>query len=66
MIENKKVKKILYGEDYNPEQLPEEIWKWQGLLRGNPLRQSFIAKKGCCDYKGSTFIENKLFRNNNK
>ncbi len=27
MIENNKVKKILYGGDYNPEQWPEEIWK---------------------------------------
>lgn len=27
MIENKKVKKILYGGDYNPEQWPEETWE---------------------------------------
>lgn len=27
MIESKKVKKILYGGDYNPEQWPEEIWE---------------------------------------
>lgn len=27
MIENKKVQKILYGGDYNPEQWPEEIWE---------------------------------------
>lgn len=27
MIESGKVKKILYGGDYNPEQWPEEIWK---------------------------------------
>ena len=27
MIESKKVKKILYGGDYNPEQWPEEIWQ---------------------------------------
>ena len=27
MIENSKVKKILYGGDYNPEQWPEDIWK---------------------------------------
>lgn len=27
MIENEKVKKILYGGDYNPEQWPEEIWE---------------------------------------
>lgn len=26
MIESSKVKKILYGGDYNPEQWPEEIW----------------------------------------
>ena len=26
MIESKKVNKILYGGDYNPEQWPEEIW----------------------------------------
>lgn len=26
MIESNKVKKILYGGDYNPEQWPEEIW----------------------------------------
>lgn len=27
MIESKKVQKILYGGDYNPEQWPEEIWQ---------------------------------------
>ena len=27
MIESSKVKKILYGGDYNPEQWPEEIWE---------------------------------------
>ncbi|MDE6982631.1 MAG: beta-galactosidase, partial [Lachnospiraceae bacterium] len=27
MIENEKVKKVLYGGDYNPEQWPEEIWE---------------------------------------
>ena len=27
MIESKKVNKILYGGDYNPEQWPEEIWE---------------------------------------
>lgn len=27
MIENHKVKKILYGGDYNPEQWPEETWE---------------------------------------
>ncbi len=27
MIENKQIRKILYGGDYNPEQWPEEIWK---------------------------------------
>ena len=27
MIESEKVKKILYGGDYNPEQWPEEIWE---------------------------------------
>lgn len=27
MIENEKVKKILYGGDYNPEQWPEETWE---------------------------------------
>ncbi len=27
MIENNKVKKILYGGDYNPEQWPEETWE---------------------------------------
>lgn len=27
MIYNEKVKKILYGGDYNPEQWPKEIWK---------------------------------------
>lgn len=27
MIESKKVQKILYGGDYNPEQWPEETWK---------------------------------------
>lgn len=27
MIENDKVKKILYGGDYNPEQWPEETWE---------------------------------------
>lgn len=27
MIENAKVKKILYGGDYNPEQWPEETWE---------------------------------------
>lgn len=27
MIESNKVKKILYGGDYNPEQWPEEIWE---------------------------------------
>lgn len=27
MIESDKVKKILYGGDYNPEQWPEEIWE---------------------------------------
>lgn len=27
MIENKKVKKILYGGDYNPEQWPEDTWE---------------------------------------
>lgn len=27
MIENSRVKKILYGGDYNPEQWPEEIWE---------------------------------------
>lgn len=27
MIESNKVKKILYGGDYNPEQWPEEIWQ---------------------------------------
>ncbi len=27
MIENNKVKKILYGGDYNPEQWPEDIWE---------------------------------------
>ncbi len=27
MIENDKVKKILYGGDYNPEQWPEKIWE---------------------------------------
>lgn len=27
MIEDKRVKKILYGGDYNPEQWPEEVWE---------------------------------------
>lgn len=27
MIESKKVQKMLYGGDYNPEQWPEEIWE---------------------------------------
>lgn len=27
MIENEKVKKILYGGDYNPEQWPEDTWE---------------------------------------
>ena len=27
MIENEKVKKILYGGDYNPEQWPEDVWE---------------------------------------
>lgn len=27
MIESKKVSKVLYGGDYNPEQWPEEIWE---------------------------------------
>ncbi len=27
MIEHEKVKKVLYGGDYNPEQWPEEIWE---------------------------------------
>lgn len=27
MIESNKVKKVLYGGDYNPEQWPEEIWQ---------------------------------------
>ena len=27
MIESKKVNKILYGGDYNPEQWPEDVWK---------------------------------------
>ncbi|MCL2254605.1 MAG: beta-galactosidase [Lachnospiraceae bacterium] len=27
MIESKKVKKVLYGGDYNPEQWPEDIWQ---------------------------------------
>lgn len=27
MIESSKVKKILYGGDYNPEQWPEEVWE---------------------------------------
>lgn len=27
MIEDAKVKKILYGGDYNPEQWPEEVWE---------------------------------------
>lgn len=27
MIQHEKVKKILYGGDYNPEQWPEEIWQ---------------------------------------
>ena len=27
MIESERVKKILYGGDYNPEQWPEETWK---------------------------------------
>lgn len=27
MIEHDKVKKILYGGDYNPEQWPEEVWE---------------------------------------
>lgn len=27
MVENNRVKKILYGGDYNPEQWPEEIWE---------------------------------------
>ena len=27
MIESRKVKKILYGGDYNPEQWPEEVWE---------------------------------------
>ena len=27
MIESNKVKKILYGGDYNPEQWPEETWE---------------------------------------
>lgn len=27
MIENEKIKKILYGGDYNPEQWPEETWE---------------------------------------
>lgn len=27
MIENSKIKKILYGGDYNPEQWPEETWE---------------------------------------
>lgn len=27
MIENEKVKKVLYGGDYNPEQWPEDVWE---------------------------------------
>lgn len=27
MIENERVKKILYGGDYNPEQWPEDVWE---------------------------------------
>lgn len=26
MAYGKKIKKILYGGDYNPEQWPEEVW----------------------------------------
>lgn len=32
MIESSKVKKILYGGDYNPEQWPEEVWEEDMLL----------------------------------
>lgn len=27
MAYGKKIKKILYGGDYNPEQWPEEVWQ---------------------------------------
>ena len=27
MIEQERIKKILFGGDYNPEQWPEEIWE---------------------------------------
>lgn len=27
MIENERVKKVLYGGDYNPEQWPQEVWE---------------------------------------
>ncbi len=34
MIHDKRIKKVLYGGDYNPEQWPEEIWEEDMRLLG--------------------------------
>ena len=40
MINDPRIKKVLYGGDYNPEQWPEEVWEEHIMLEHVPMRRS--------------------------